>query len=1184
MTETISSSDRDTYLRARRQGIRLYLAVYRPDAVLECSLATAPASGAVAEITIGSITVGAIEDAKADYALKVWDSTGVRFKGWLRLRADGSGTTLYVAEAGETFIDWEVGDLLKVYPWYRPVAKYHKYNASADRWDIDYNINYTDENGQAYYRPMARVGGPAIGFRDDSGNCTLKFVGNRSSAYSLGGALASYNWQFPESMSDTNVGTEAAPVSKTFTQAHAKGELFSLTVTDTGSHTDTRYNVMWTFDREGNDAPYKVAVAGVSSSLGQGGRAVIQLYGQYDKDALPAGAYVVLFGEVNYDGTIVENIGSTHPYRTNILFAGYIMQEAQHLTGKSGDVQYTELQCATVDAMLQRAACYPVEMKNTTGTPADWQTFQYLNIDRALVHWSKYRALFNMHDLNTPNAYGSAGNYIQFLDLPTGKLWQQLEYLGPNTIMGIAGSSLLSNVYVDAWHQVTADARRWLSSALDITEPDDCQGDITIQFQDTHDYSQNVVPGVSGTTPLFARAPDDPKGYFGVLEDQPPGLALQTENDLLEMTGKLHAWKNRDVRSVTIPLRYYAPIDANPQTLVNLTINTTYHPRADARWSSGVDLLVTQVNHTFHDDHLALTTLTAEPSIINAPDGVAFEIPQNPQVPYDQYMPPPWEWDDAFDEDPLFGEIIDSDAVGDGLACTDAGIYATHDLGQAFLGNDPTYEGLNRGLPSGAIVNAMRIYRFGAGENTWEAVALVETTDLDTAGIYWNSDVWNLASLWEIKYSETQLRSDVGGTVGYASVDASNVSTYNFDTDTDGWYREADFCPWGSTDWGCWWSADGTIYGDGNLGGTPEKYVNATLDLGGDYHVTQVRFRFRNEGVTDSNTRRVRLYASDYTDITDYLDEWYQFSSQYDWTTTTVSFDESGVRYINVRTDSDLTSRGKFDWIEVTYADESAGTYTTHFTQLSTIGDYVLATAIYEVSGTVYQALVRCTDGGDTWALGAAFDTFASDSILPSSGTHAVSAYNPGHVWVAGLVGSNITIQSSTDGGASWSNLYVVGTDRTNDAITDIHMPYEANSSEQILYFAKANNSLYRSGDGGSTFTALTMPSGWESFVKANCIHTYTSDSDVLAVGNDHSQFAVSLNANEATPTFTLKTALDGSPHMVGGWPTDAAWFAVPGSAFINVSDDQGGTWYDAWGNLSDFGATMAKYFIPKDF
>lgn len=1025
MTIPISDSDRNTYLRDPESGVKLYLAVYRPATTWEGTLDSAP-SYPVTTLTVTG-TAGNIAFALDGYTCTVESAAGV-YRGWFRVRYGSTATALNCMEMGQGYIAFAATDVLKVYPWRRPIAKFHAWSGTV--WRPDYNYALSDNHTNI--GPLARVGPPAIGWRDPTtGECDLNFVGEYSAAYTASDTLnaAADGWTFPESQTSTTLGTAGSPVTITFDAPHPEGAEFSLYVQETTSGKGHyRYGVLWTFDRTGNNAPYRVAVAGIDSTLGVGGQARVYLYGQFTAAQIPRGAYVALFGDVNYGGTKVTNLGSTYPYRSNVLFAGYVLNEVHTVPLMIGGQMFTEVQLGTVDELLRKANAYPIEQRRVTGTPSVWEEIKNLTVQRGLVSWAKWRANFDMHDVRTGN-YGDTAA-ISYLDLPKGDLWSQLEYLYPNTLMGLVGSSLTSDLYCNADHQVTPSASRWLSSALNLTSTDVGEPGVTIEYDDTQASAQENTSGVMQETPLYSSLPADPMGYFGTVTDQPPGFAPVSQADLNTQTGMLYAKKNARIKRVVIPLAYYAPLDANPQTLVNLTLSAANHPRAFTDFAAGRNLLVTNVRHEYYDE-AALgmrTILTCEDEVpASLPVGVTQEPPQEAVVPWDSYAPYSWDFDDAFGDFPVFGDVMDVDSNGEAVVSTNAGIFVTYNLRDAELGASVLWYPMNSGLPAARDCRELVLSASAVESAAWNAIMIVRTGVKATTGLYRNPDLWNPTSTWTLVYSESDYETDVGGTPGY----------------------------------------------------------------------------------------------------------------------------ESG--------------------------------QTCYFVDLRSVGAYVYAVTRHLAGSTRTRYIVRSADGGTTWVRGTnPAMTHTSATANAWAGGLGVSAVT-GNIYAADESGGNIFIVVSADLGDTWSQLANMGAISTNNEIYEINVPYEGNVGDAFIFCTNGAGNVKRSTTAGASFANLTLPGGFSGRVVRHNLHTYTLDSDILAIASIDNDFAVSVNATQTTPAFTkLTDPGDVTDRMLGGWPNDPNWFLACMANSVVYTVDGGTTWVIAYGNLASQGVTATWGIIPR--
>ncbi len=106
-----------------------------------------------------------------------------------------------------------------------------------------------------------------------------------------------------------------------------------------------------------------------------------------------------------------------------------------------------------------------------------------------------------------------------------------------------------------------------------------------------------------------------------------------------------------------------------------------------------------------------------------------------------------------------------------------------------------------------------------------------------------------------------------------------------------------------------------------------------------------------------------------------------------------------------------------------------------------------------------HDGLFRSVDGGRTWA---------SDAL---SGQDAMNLVRPGGqtLWVAG----HMVLTKSTDGGKTWSDVRPSGLPGL-----DVHGFATDPRNERTLYAAVAGKGLYRSTDGGNSFSVVSTDVG----------------------------------------------------------------------------------------------------------
>jgi photosystem II stability/assembly factor-like uncharacterized protein len=106
-----------------------------------------------------------------------------------------------------------------------------------------------------------------------------------------------------------------------------------------------------------------------------------------------------------------------------------------------------------------------------------------------------------------------------------------------------------------------------------------------------------------------------------------------------------------------------------------------------------------------------------------------------------------------------------------------------------------------------------------------------------------------------------------------------------------------------------------------------------------------------------------------------------------------------------------------------------------------------------------HNGLFRSTDGGRTWASEALVGQDAMNLVRPGGQT----------LWVAG----HMVLAKSTDGGKTWSDVRPSGLPGL-----DVHGFAADPRNPRMLYAAIAGRGLYRSTDGGSSFSGVSTDVG----------------------------------------------------------------------------------------------------------
>jgi hypothetical protein len=191
------------------------------------------------------------------------------------------------------------------------------------------------------------------------------------------------------------------------------------------------------------------------------------------------------------------------------------------------------------------------------------------------------------------------------------------------------------------------------------------------------------------------------------------------------------------------------------------------------------------------------------------------------------------------------------------------------------------------------------------------------------------------------------------------------------------------------------------------------------------------------------------------------------------------------------------------------------------------------------------------TNAGSTWARRASATNLRVTQVL-------VSPADPTRVYVAGLSG----FERSTDSGVNWTMLHA-GT--ITDAVQD---PNNANT----LYICVNNDGVYRSTDGGDSFTKLTnAPSaGSANWLKITIGKSGTHGSSFLAVRNGSAQIYTSVDAGATWTNVSLAGGgWVGWADLISVAPDDES-ILLAGGVGLQRSTDTGSSWTSLAGLHSD--------------
>ncbi len=608
-----------------------YLFPHVPDTVFT-AIVSAPsqASNDFTTVPYNTGVTGSFGEPLPGMTILIGSTSGGRERGVLRLR-EAQASVLQVNENDDVGPIIETNDFITIKNEFRLWPKFPRFVQSGSNITIfeDYDIAYDSQT--RLYLPTAVPGPPGIAFLE-GGQAQISFIGDRSFALGQSATITTYLWTAQGSVEGTSSsqGTEASPVI--FTWTSPGWHRVSLKVTDSNLKSHTSYT--WAaIENPDNPSISHADFDPISDSYDfeqGGGNCTFVVRGDISVSQFPEESMIV-HGARGTQTTVT----SSWPFRTNLLFSGWILSDTVRQNPEQGDVQF---RTATIHTIMKNLSMFPVSLLDTAN-PVLWTEAALLDVDHAASFLWEWRSTLSLMTSIVRSEYTGL---LRRQDFGPTDLYSQLDNELMRSIWGKVVSSSQGVLYhvidyniQNATERATATARKLLHKGIWIN-------DVGIEEISNFDWQTNKVvmsgvfyPGgqVEDICPLFSEAPGDAPRAYGK-ETSFDRLILTSQTDLNIRAS--HALAKLDERFPVYRMEFINDGSFNivPQDLFPANIEASDNDRGLIFNSSLIPRRITRTYN--HIGGFYTSTVDFEP-ITTGTIGITVDLPCNPP---EQKLPP----------------------------------------------------------------------------------------------------------------------------------------------------------------------------------------------------------------------------------------------------------------------------------------------------------------------------------------------------------------------------------------------------------------------------------------------------------------------------------------------------------------------------------------------------------------
>lgn len=581
-----------TKWRTHPQSVELYCYILNPTVVASRRVNMATISYPVHTLTFDNpdADAGDTADVVAGETIWVKDGTTGEPKGFLRVRAAPSGSTVKVGVVSQGEIDIKDNDILEFLYCHRVWSKQPSADANGaplKDWDISFSL--------ASSQPPVANAGPWFARKiDPSTNIiTVTFDATGSFPVRNGATISSYLWDFVDGT--VTVGsTSSTTATVTFPAGY---RWISLTATDSNSQTHTAYALIVAAD---DNTALPVSLSNLACELDSGWECALDVFSG-DVSDYPPGTAIIIWAEESYGGVA----GSLNGYggREHVKFTGWIVDDTTIVHPHYSDWQ---IQAVGPIGMLSRRSAYSYTFEYSSN-PSSWFQIEYMTYWKFihhLMHWDS--TVLEVCDVEQSPVYNVYDAPVY--DADPGAFINQLRF----TTNGVASKVTCDHkgrLYFRRYpHMMGTTERDALPTTVNL-EGQDWSNDLTIRTRNHQPVA--LVTGYGGLavgseiTALKSIAPGTTQGQGENQETLNRQIVL-SQTELNERVGRYYALKNLDQPDLGAEIMGMGMI-ADPAWMEWIDIDLAASSNARGIGYTDQRFLLTSISVDF--DHAAATAI-----------------------------------------------------------------------------------------------------------------------------------------------------------------------------------------------------------------------------------------------------------------------------------------------------------------------------------------------------------------------------------------------------------------------------------------------------------------------------------------------------------------------------------------------------------------------------------------------